>query len=224
MYRRCRSAALRRHDHRYVIVPLEGAATRGSKRWIDIGRSSSSRRSSARCPRVFAGGVPRRPRQANRGAATRRRGRGLAARRVPRVRPAGHRHGARLRGRHRERRSSSPAFAGRTWRSSAAWCDRRPVVLGPPAPAHRLEGVRTDRLTASCTPTQSARDDLNISSRSRRSARASCAAAVSRGDQTSLNYLSEHRTDFVFASFGEQRGFLGSRSCCCSDCSSSGAG
>ena len=32
---------------------------------------------------------------------------------------------------------------------------------------------------------------------------------VSGATQTSLNYLPEHRTDFVFASFGEQRGFLG---------------
>ncbi len=32
---------------------------------------------------------------------------------------------------------------------------------------------------------------------------------VSGATQTSLNYLPEARTDFVFASFGEQRGFLG---------------
>ena len=41
---------------------------------------------------------------------------------------------------------------------------------------------------------------------------------VTGASQTTLDYLPEHATDFVFAALSEERGFLGAPSSCCSTC------
>ena len=106
------------------------------------------------------------------------------------------------------------ASAGRTSRSSAAWSLTVALLVLwvlPAAGIDVLKPYQEERLTGFLHPDSDPRGTTynisqSITTRRRRRVRG---RGVAGATQTSLNYLPEHRTDFVFASFAEQRGFLG---------------
>ena len=195
------------------LVLVAGAATRGSRRWIDIGFFRSSRPSSARsrsCSRRRRSSPTARSAIDLRGPAQAiiYALRPIAAR----LRPARLRHGARLRRR---------ARGGALRRRRALAAPRRPRrgrggrvadgALGASvAGVNVLKPYQTARLTGFTHPrTTRGATRTTCASRSPPSAPAACAVAGRGATQTRLNYLPAHSTDFAFASLAEEHGFFG---------------
>lgn len=82
----------------------------------------------------------------------------------------------------------------------------------PAAGVHVLKPYQTERLTAFANPDADPGDSTYNAKQSITAVGAGGVSGrgVSGASQTNLDYLPEHETDFVFASFAEQRGFVGS--------------
>ena len=198
-----------------AVVLLVGRAARGSTRWINVGFFTFQPSEFGKLLFVLALAgflADRRPGRRRRHDAAHARARPGAGR--ARVRAARPRHGARLPRRARRdalRLRDAVAAARRARLARGAARRRRP--LGRPGRRRRLpQGlpeVAPDVLRAP-VPVQPATPRYNLEQ---------SIAAVGSGQvngrgvknatQTRLNFLPEHGTDFVFASYSEQRGFVG---------------
>ena len=201
-----------------ALVLVAGAATRGSKRWIDLGffRFQPSEFGKVLFALFLAGFLADRGEAARTSSRTPLQAIGLAAGADPaRLHAARHRHGARLRGRARRRALRRRASAGCTSPSiGARRADRRrwPCSGCCPRPASTCSSrTRPHRLTGFTHPTHDPRGaTYNIDAVDHRGRRGRAARPRRRrATQTRLDYLPEHATDFAFASLAEQRGFLG---------------
>ena len=200
-----------------VLVLAAGAATRGSKRWIDVGfftfqPSEFGKVLFVALARGFLADRATRDQSAA-DAARRDRGSALVPILLVFVQPD---IGTALV--YTAALAAVLFVAGVRWVHLAMLGARALVVVlaGALVPAgsgdqraQAVPGASPHRLHASRQ--RSARRDLQRrASRSSRSVPAGCAAAASRGaTQTGLDYLPEHATDFAFASLAEQRGFFG---------------
>ena len=218
-----------------VFVFVAGTVARAARSAGSTSASSSSSRPSSASSLfvLFLAGFLA-DRSQERGRATRTsltRSASRVAADPARLRPAGHRHRARLRRRARRRCCSSPARAGSTSpcsrssrssraRAPVAGCPRPGVQVLKPyqaAPPHRLHPPDQDPRGSTYNVNQSI---TAVGAGGLERARASPAPP-----RRSLDYLPEHATDFVVR-LARRAARLRRRgdSCSCSTCSSSGAG
>lgn len=108
-------------------------------------------------------------------------------------------------------------FAGTRWRDLGVLAALAVLVsmtvlwFAPSLGVEILEPYQRDRITAFLDPTenpQGAAYNINQSITAVGSG-GSTGRGIAGATQTNLDYLPEHHTDFVFASLGEQRGFVG---------------
>ena len=199
-----------------AIVLVVGRAARGSTRWINVGFFTFQPSEFGKLLFVLAiaGFITERARGARDVRTTLRTvGDGRDPGRA-RVRPARPRHRARLHGGAR-----GDALHLRDAVEAARRCSGRSAVLavvvvlwvGPAAGVNFLKPYQKSRLTCFVHPQKCTVDaSYNLEQ---------SIAAVGSGQfhgrglknatQTRLNFLPEHGTDFVFASYSEQRGFIG---------------
>jgi rod shape determining protein RodA len=85
------------------------------------------------------------------------------------------------------------------------------LVAAPAAGVHVLKPYQVDRLTAFLNPSQNPADQGYQQNQSRIAIGSGqkSGRGVEQATQTSLNFLPEHHTDFVFAVVGERWGFIG---------------
>ena len=199
-----------------IFVLAAGAATRGSRRWIDVGFFTFQPSEFGKVVFVLAlaGFVVERSRSLASAAGAARDHRLRAGADRARVRAARHRHGARLRRGARggalrrrralvaPRRAADADGRGRA-RASSGCCRRSGVNVLRPYQTARLTGFThpaNDPRGATYNLTQSITAVGAGGLRGR---------GVQGATQTRLDYLPEHATDFAFASLSEEHGFFG---------------
>jgi rod shape determining protein RodA len=109
-------------------------------------------------------------------------------------------------------------IAGTPWKQLSVLGALATVVVvgvlwaGPAAGVHFLKGYQQSRLTCFVHPSKCSDSDTRYNLEQSMVAVGSgqeFGRGVKNATQTNLNFLPEHGTDFVFASFSEQRGFAG---------------
>ena len=109
-------------------------------------------------------------------------------------------------------------IAGTPWKQLSVLGALAAVVVvgvlwaGPAAGVHILKGYQQSRLTCFVHPSKCSDGDTRYNLQQSMVAVGSgqeFGRGVKNSTQTNLNFLPEHGTDFVFASFSEQRGFAG---------------
>ena len=199
-----------------LLVFVAGPVTRGSQRWLDLGsfRFQPSEFGKLLFVLALAGFLAERGEAHQRAAddAQRARARRRAGR--ARVPPAGLRHRARLRRRARRRalrRRHALADLAVLGAVALVGALLRPLGRCPPPARTSLEAYQVQRSTGFLHPdADPSGATYNITqSKVAVGAGGFDGRGVAGATQTNLSYLPEHATDFVFASFAEQRGFVG---------------